>query len=152
MIRRPPRSTQSRSSAASDVYKRQPPSVLLPELQRDGRAGEVEVLAHAVLEVAPEVLVDEFRMVGEEGEAGRRRAGLGAVLDAQVHAVTRDRVAGLPQVREEAVERAGRDRLRVRRGHLVERGVEAVDAAAGEGRDPQERRVADEAELARDLV
>src|SRR5450756_2363385 len=25
MIRRPPRSTQSRSSAASDVYKRQPP-------------------------------------------------------------------------------------------------------------------------------
>src|SRR5680860_105759 len=27
MIRRPPRSTQSRSSAASDVYKRQPPAV-----------------------------------------------------------------------------------------------------------------------------
>src|SRR5450756_3230161 len=26
MIRRPPRSTQSRSSAASDVYKRQPPT------------------------------------------------------------------------------------------------------------------------------
>ena len=30
MIRRPPRSTQSRSSAASDVYKRQ------PHLQRPG--------------------------------------------------------------------------------------------------------------------
>ena len=29
MIRRPPRSTQSRSSAASDVYKRQPPEHLL---------------------------------------------------------------------------------------------------------------------------
>ena len=28
MIRRPPRSTQSRSSAASDVYKRQPISLM----------------------------------------------------------------------------------------------------------------------------
>eukprot|EP00657_Telonema_sp_P-1_P000695 TRINITY_DN1135_c0_g1_i1.p1 TRINITY_DN1135_c0_g1~~TRINITY_DN1135_c0_g1_i1.p1 ORF type:complete len:101 (+),score=41.93 TRINITY_DN1135_c0_g1_i1:56-358(+) len=30
MIRRPPRSTQSRSSAASDVYKRQPGTLLIP--------------------------------------------------------------------------------------------------------------------------
>src|SRR5659263_133589 len=29
MIRRPPRSTQSRSSAASDVYKRQPDNIIL---------------------------------------------------------------------------------------------------------------------------
>src|SRR5680860_947356 len=34
MIRRPPRSTQSRSSAASDVYKRQP--------QQPGRAGDLD--------------------------------------------------------------------------------------------------------------
>src|SRR5450756_509171 len=32
MIRRPPRSTQSRSSAASDVYKRQAPSLGKPVL------------------------------------------------------------------------------------------------------------------------
>src|SRR5428012_20791 len=39
MIRRPPRSTQSRSSAASDVYKRQ-----LPEA-RDGRGADSNRLA-----------------------------------------------------------------------------------------------------------
>src|SRR5450756_836279 len=37
MIRRPPRSTQSRSSAASDVYKRQPKSTVV-------RAGVPEVI------------------------------------------------------------------------------------------------------------
>eukprot|EP00657_Telonema_sp_P-1_P002846 TRINITY_DN1660_c0_g1_i1.p1 TRINITY_DN1660_c0_g1~~TRINITY_DN1660_c0_g1_i1.p1 ORF type:complete len:111 (-),score=56.84 TRINITY_DN1660_c0_g1_i1:154-486(-) len=38
MIRRPPRSTQSRSSAASDVYKRQRTS----RVRRSGLAGETE--------------------------------------------------------------------------------------------------------------
>src|SRR5450756_3053013 len=40
MIRRPPRSTQSRSSAASDVYKRQP---LRDADLGEGLAGEVAV-------------------------------------------------------------------------------------------------------------
>ena len=44
MIRRPPRSTQSRSSAASDVYKRQ---VIDPDLQKDlvtlGMIEDVEI-------------------------------------------------------------------------------------------------------------
>ena len=35
MIRRPPRSTQSRSSAASDVYKRQPPRRRRRQMDRD---------------------------------------------------------------------------------------------------------------------
>ena len=39
MIRRPPRSTQSRSSAASDVYKRQAPSGALSDLVTDGVTG-----------------------------------------------------------------------------------------------------------------
>src|SRR5450756_933760 len=43
MIRRPPRSTQSRSSAASDVYKRQPtPQVALVAI--DPHTGEVKAL------------------------------------------------------------------------------------------------------------
>ena len=37
MIRRPPRSTQSRSSAASDVYKRQTPEVMNDMLDFIGR-------------------------------------------------------------------------------------------------------------------
>src|SRR5450756_2507068 len=37
MIRRPPRSTQSRSSAASDVYKRQTTQALFPTLARSMR-------------------------------------------------------------------------------------------------------------------
>src|SRR5450756_809375 len=47
MIRRPPRSTQSRSSAASDVYKRQLEDVLLADAAADAGAadgGEVDTL------------------------------------------------------------------------------------------------------------
>src|SRR5450756_3023268 len=36
MIRRPPRSTQSRSSAASDVYKRQPQDIRVTGHKKDG--------------------------------------------------------------------------------------------------------------------
>src|SRR5680860_1504179 len=50
MIRRPPRSTQSRSSAASDVYKRQVVVVLIghahchhPRFERPGDIGAREV-------------------------------------------------------------------------------------------------------------
>src|SRR5450756_3115014 len=43
MIRRPPRSTQSRSSAASDVYKRQAATLTSPELL--SRYG-ISTLAH----------------------------------------------------------------------------------------------------------
>src|SRR5450756_690338 len=62
MIRRPPRSTQSRSSAASDVYKRGAP--VLGRLQ--GRPGGNHELQHAVL---PHRLL---RRIG-----GRRRGGAG---------------------------------------------------------------------------
>src|SRR5450756_573305 len=51
MIRRPPRSTQSRSSAASDVYKRQIPK---EEADRRAAAGEKFVLR---LRVPDETLV-----------------------------------------------------------------------------------------------
>src|SRR5680860_1920853 len=48
MIRRPPRSTQSRSSAASDVYKRQAQAVVAAlaaaELQPHVGEGDVEVI------------------------------------------------------------------------------------------------------------
>ena len=48
MIRRPPRSTQSRSSAASDVYKRQAQH---DRVARDGRGPElVEVAALDLLD------------------------------------------------------------------------------------------------------
>ena len=48
-----------------------------------GVPGEVERLAHPVLDVAPEVVVDERRVVREEGEARRRRARLRDVVDPQ---------------------------------------------------------------------
>src|SRR5450756_3120992 len=44
MIRRPPRSTQSRSSAASDVYKRQHPHLALPAAVKAG--GDADPGAH----------------------------------------------------------------------------------------------------------
>src|SRR5450756_1409841 len=46
MIRRPPRSTQSRSSAASDVYKRQVHGTVTLEcvVKTDGTIGDVRVV------------------------------------------------------------------------------------------------------------
>src|SRR5665809_124592 len=60
MIRRPPRSTQSRSSAASDVYKRQA-QFCPPRILEDGAGAEVSI-ATASREPLPlelEPLVDE---------------------------------------------------------------------------------------------
>src|SRR5450756_1421914 len=42
MVRRPPRSTQSRSSAASDVYKRQGGDTQYPGAHKKGWLGRVE--------------------------------------------------------------------------------------------------------------
>ena len=44
MIRRPPRSTQSRSSAASDVYKRQKLGIRLVNLGNLAQFIEIEIL------------------------------------------------------------------------------------------------------------
>src|SRR5450756_2247371 len=44
MIRRPPRSTQSRSSAASDVYKRQPSERVVREAQVTGKGPAAPLL------------------------------------------------------------------------------------------------------------
>ena len=50
MIRRPPRSTLDRSSAASDVYKRQELAGI-EKVYKRGTPGEVAVLRGATLEV-----------------------------------------------------------------------------------------------------
>src|SRR5450756_3245725 len=52
MIRRPPRSTQSRSSAASDVYKRQVPGGMLSNLVSQlEQAGKGDLLDEVLREV-----------------------------------------------------------------------------------------------------
>ena len=53
MIRRPPRSTQSRSSAASDVYKRQ-------EVAQELRALETEFALLPPLDVIEQQIADSF--------------------------------------------------------------------------------------------
>src|SRR5450756_76201 len=74
MIRRPPRSTQSRSSAASDVYKRQPVSVLNARWDEDHVTGRHRVppaLDHNLpRSLDHEVLVLE-RMAVVRGPAAR---------------------------------------------------------------------------------
>src|SRR5450756_2885638 len=63
MIRRPPRSTQSRSSAASDVYKRQ---VLDGEVQRvGGEVGAVHLVRRQVAERLGDGLVRDLDRLGE---------------------------------------------------------------------------------------
>src|SRR5450756_883261 len=74
MIRRPPRSTQSRSSAASDVYKRQaayvPPSPRTLA-QRAGDAAEDDVAAR--------LSARGWRILGRRVRAGRSELDLVAV-------------------------------------------------------------------------
>mgnify|MGYP002683196126 CR=1 FL=1 len=59
MIRRPPGSTQSRASAASDVYKRQIET--MEELNLAARAREIEAILRADLEK----LAATYPQVGE---------------------------------------------------------------------------------------
>src|SRR5680860_1398706 len=68
MIRRPPRSTQSRSSAASDVYKRQITDGALATVRTElGRFGR-QVSGYSLEHLLPERGFDVARMlVGTEG-------------------------------------------------------------------------------------
>src|SRR5680860_271494 len=79
MIRRPPRSTQSRSSAASDVYKRQVSVEQRPQL---GRRGNLE--ARSLLRQRVEDLGLRVRLHGVEdpevGQSGLERGVGGAHL------------------------------------------------------------------------
>src|SRR5450756_943388 len=82
MIRRPPRSTQSRSSAASDVYKRQPAQQPLHEDLLDKVVGVLVYVREAAYPVAGQVR-------GREEEPFRFRLLAGVVS-------LRDRVGRRP--------------------------------------------------------
>eukprot|EP00657_Telonema_sp_P-1_P000924 TRINITY_DN118_c0_g1_i5.p2 TRINITY_DN118_c0_g1~~TRINITY_DN118_c0_g1_i5.p2 ORF type:complete len:113 (+),score=53.81 TRINITY_DN118_c0_g1_i5:93-431(+) len=68
MIRRPPRSTQSRSSAASDVYKRQVMFAVVKTGGKQYRVAEGDVIKVEKLdgEVGKNVVLDEVLMVGDD--------------------------------------------------------------------------------------
>src|SRR5450756_1168563 len=72
IIRRPPRSTQSRSSAASDVYKRQVPGGII----RYKETAEDRIRATARGELGAEVAFDPEPMVVEQAmDPDRRERG-----------------------------------------------------------------------------
>src|SRR5450756_921270 len=84
MIRRPPRSTQSRSSAASDVYKRQ-------------SAEEIETTVTKPIEAAVNTIngIDELRCSSDQGSS---RCTITFVLEREIEAATqdvRDKVAAI---------------------------------------------------------
>ena len=68
MIRRPPRSTQSRSSAASDVYKRQSPDDGKLSSDRLGRVSSPAVLVVVVFDKTDVLVIGDFR--GSESSRG----------------------------------------------------------------------------------
>ena len=78
MIRRPPRSTQSRSSAASDVYKRQEYGATTTQADYwvDGRRSVAEIVDLVECETGlrcPEVLVEHFHLLEQLGLMGLRQ-------------------------------------------------------------------------------
>jgi len=64
MVRRPPRSTQGRSSAASDVYQGQVPAIAMPVIVKLVVPPLVSVTVFAAL-VVPVATVPKFRPVGD---------------------------------------------------------------------------------------
>src|SRR5450756_887501 len=107
MIRRPPRSTQSRSSAASDVYKRQRlcPVALLVLLPAAARARIV----------APDLVVDDPLLHGHGARARRGAAALAAsgghVARRRVREAVFGRRPGLAGGQRRAGERGLRDEV-----------------------------------------
>src|SRR5450756_2975678 len=80
MIRRPPRSTQSRSSAASDVYKRQTMESDWPQIRelRIENATDNPISYGATLHTTQRMDVDAWRLRGRRGE-GPDTASLAAI-------------------------------------------------------------------------
>src|SRR5680860_976453 len=79
MIRRPPRSTQSRSSAASDVYKRQSQDTAVVGRiaeQQFTALGALEVQMGVVLPREPDAAVN-LNILGRRGEVGLGTIRLG---------------------------------------------------------------------------
>src|SRR5450756_2824904 len=64
MIRRPPRSTQSRSSAASDVYKRQPDKGPMLECLPNGSSTKTSCLRSSSIGFCAARRLDEHQMGG----------------------------------------------------------------------------------------
>src|SRR5680860_340314 len=79
MIRRPPRSTQSRSSAASDVYKRQVRKRYVGQRQRAGPG-------HGARHVGYAIVNDPAHFVNRLAVRGRfRRFETPALIDRDIH-------------------------------------------------------------------
>eukprot|EP00657_Telonema_sp_P-1_P009397 TRINITY_DN357_c0_g1_i4.p1 TRINITY_DN357_c0_g1~~TRINITY_DN357_c0_g1_i4.p1 ORF type:complete len:105 (+),score=22.06 TRINITY_DN357_c0_g1_i4:142-456(+) len=70
MIRRPPRSTQSRSSAASDVYKRQ---VQVQLAAQPLRVGKAPTIRNRTVPTSPSVCTEAHSQVITETHLRRRR-------------------------------------------------------------------------------
>src|SRR5450756_1234516 len=92
MIRRPPRSTQSRSSAASDVYKRQVLDRVPPEAMEEIRTHLASMLREHGLSSAPIFTVAETTVTAEgllsEREIARLRSWLSALArDAKARSI-----------------------------------------------------------------
>src|SRR5450756_591929 len=127
MIRRPPRSTQSRSSAASDVYKRQE----VENLARDTtvRAGDLRVSGAVPALVRVEVLTNRLPgrapelaavLIAQVEVASGLVVGNGVVAIAADAPVARIAVEGVParRVGDDAAVAAGAQVVDPRRGGI----------------------------------
>src|SRR5450756_1464295 len=79
MIRRPPRSTQSRSSAASDVYKRQEPALSLCPTTKKTAYGRSE--RWRVVKLRPEEIASVLKSQIENYQAEVEVEEVGTVLE-----------------------------------------------------------------------
>src|SRR5665811_2621910 len=125
MIRRPPRSTRVRSSAASDVYKRQPPARCLPVDEHDR---DVEIVGK-VLDRRPRRSEDD--PVDLTGQAPQRVTLQPRLL---IGVGNEDRLPGLTSTALYALDDVGEERV----GEVRD---DQADVAGAAGDQASRRRV-----------
>ena len=95
--------------------------------------------------------MEELLRVHKADKRGRLRRGLRHVVDLQPLAFVGRRLNARRRLREDVVQRAGRDAHRIARGHLPDQLEKAVEPLAGLCGDEDDRRIGHEGEILLEL-
>src|ERR1700738_2036604 len=106
----------------------------------NGRSGEVELGAQLIFQEALEAEVQRRLLVGEQKKCGRRRFGLGDVVDAYRARLGRAAALQIDFFLEPAIQVRRGDAALAGDGHLIDQRVKLLRALAGLGGKKDDRR------------
>src|SRR5258708_8006849 len=115
-----------------------------------GRSGEVELGAQLVFQEALEAEVQRRLLVGEQKKRGRRRFGLGDVVDAHGTRLRRAAALQIDVFLEPPIQVRRGDAALAGDGNLIDQRVKLLRALAGLGGKKDDRRVTQEFQFSAD--